>query len=93
MPVSQSTRQMITRKKSCGSSDSSELKYRTILFENIKHVSIFIHFSHSTDQLKVFLSLLYPCLLQPLGCLRLDFFIEKISVVFLCVPAITYFLI
>lgn len=61
IPVTQSTRQMITRKKSCDSSDSSELEYRTILFDNIKtclHLHTFFWFNRSIESFSIFMSLL-----------------------------------
>lgn len=57
IPVTQSTRQMIARKKSSDSSDSSELEYRTILFDNIKtcvHLHTFFWFNRSIESVSIF---------------------------------------
>lgn len=68
VPLTQNTRQVLTRKEFCVSSDSVNLSIYYLIIS--KHISTFIWFADCTNQLKVFLSV-YSWLLHPLECRRL----------------------
>jgi len=92
IPVTQSTRRMTTRKKSCDGSDSSELEYRIMLFDNIKtclQLHTFFWFTRTIGSVSVFVSLLAAATRM----LKYELFYWKKSLMFLCVTAATYFLI